>query len=347
MALATATFTPEIGSPPRMRLIYRAGDGTIDLNWPAARIAEAVADAEGTLWVDIEDGGSDLSSVAALFRDVFHFHPLAIDDALTESHSPKVDDWGQYLYLVCHALDFDPEADHVRLHELDIFLAKNYLITYHAEPMPMLERVRQMLARDPEERLKRRADHLLYHILDQGVEEYLSAIEHLDEAIDTVQDQVFGGPTPATLRQIFAVKRSALRVYRIIGPLREVVNRLARDQYPQIGPHDRVYFRDIYDHLVRLHDITESLRDLIAGALDTYLSAISNRTNEVMKTLTIVSVMFLPMSFLAGFFGMNFFGETLAFHSPLPRTLLFWSTCLVMVATPLAMWLWVKRQGWF
>src|SRR5207248_7574830 len=132
-----------------------------------------------------------------------------------------------------------------------------------------------------------------------------------------------------------------------LAPQREVVNRLARDDYDPIPSDHRVYFRDIYDHLVRVHDITESLRDLIAGALDTYLSAISNRTNDIMKTLTLVTVMFLPMSFLAGFFGMNFFGETLAFSSRLPKGLLFTIACLMMVIPPWGMYWWAHRRKWF
>src|SRR5262249_58982196 len=126
---------------------------------------------------------------------------------------------------------------------------------------------------------------------------------------------------------------AALRLHRTLIPQREVLNKLARDPYDQIDAQDRVYFRDVYDHIVRLHDISETLRDLISGALDTYLSAISNRTNEIMKTLTVVSVMFLPMSFLASFFGMNFFGASLSFESPLPRAFLFWTTCLIMILT--------------
>jgi magnesium transporter len=186
---------------------------------------------------------------------------------------------------------------------------------------------------------------LLYLLLDLGVAEYLPAIEHLDDAIDTAQDEVFESPTPRTLQKIFRVKRSALRLHRALIPLREVLNRLARDEYPQIDARDRVYFRDVYDHLVRLHDISETLRDLISGALDTYLSAISNRTNDVMKTLTIVTVMFLPMSFLTSFFGMNFFGETLAFKTAFARGFMFWTTCLIMVFTAGWMWMWARSRG--
>ncbi|HEY2155457.1 MAG TPA: magnesium transporter CorA family protein [Isosphaeraceae bacterium] len=228
-----------------------------------------------------------------------------------------------------------------------MFLGPNYLVTYRNEPLEVIETIRKNIERDLENRLRRGADYLLYQVLDMAVTAYLPAIEHLDEAIDKAQDEVFGNPTPRTLHSIFRIKRSASRAHRMIAPMREVLNRLARDPYSTIREPHRVYFRDVYDHLVRLHDVSESLRDLIAGALDTYLSVSANRTNDIMKALTVVTVMFLPLTFLGGFFGMNFFGETLAFKSPLPKQVLFWSTILLMVVTPWWMHRWVRRKGWY
>jgi magnesium transporter len=336
------------GPRPTIRAVYRDAAGSIHHQWPIERITEAIEDSGGTTWVDIEDREAAAGGqVEALLRDVFHFHPLAIEDALKETHIPRVDDWGEYLYLVFHAIDFDPETDQLRLHELDIFLGRNYLVTYHTAPIPEFDQHWKNIERDPVNRCRNGADHILYHLLDLLVAAYLPAIEHLDEAIDDAQDEVFDRPSPKTLRSIFQVKRSALRLNRILAPEREVINRLARDDYDPIPAEHRVYFRDIYDHLVRVHDITEGLRDLISGALDTYLSAISNRTNDIMKTLTIVTVMFLPMTFLTGFFGMNFFGDSLTFHRPMPKVLLFAMSCLTVVLTPLLLWLWARRRRWF
>ncbi len=336
------------GAGHRIRVVYRDGSGEIHLDWPAARIVDAVEDRQGTVWVDIHDIEPEANGdVEALLSDVFHFHPLAIEDALKECHVPRVDDWDDYLYLVFHSIDFEPETDGLRLHELDIFLGANYLVTYHTETLPLIDWHRRNIERDSKNRLKHGADHLLYHLLDKGVSEYMPALEHLDDAVDAAQDEVFERPTTRTIQSIFQIKRSTIRLHRILGPQREVLNRLARDEYGQIAAEHRVYFRDVYDHLVRIHDITEGLRDLISGALDTYLSAISNRTNEIMKTLTLVTVMFMPMSFLAGFFGMNFFGESLEFKAWLPKDTLFVSVCLVTFLTPGAMWLWARRRGWF
>lgn len=327
-------------------VFHCSADGDLSVGWPPERIAEALDEPGATLWVDIERPENGLDRVEAMFRDVFHFHPLAIEDALRETHVPKLDDWVDYLYLVFHGLEFDSATHDLQLHELDIFLGRNYLVTCHCHPMKSIESLRRQIARDPE-RATRGADHLLYHLLDLSVDDYFIAIEHLDEAIDEAQDEVFDAPSPKTLQKIFQIKRAAVRVHRIIAPQREVVNRLARDAYSQIDAPDRVYFRDVYDHLVRLHDISETLRDLISGALDTYLSAISNRTNEIMKALTLVTVMFLPMSFLAGFFGMNFFGENLVLPFGLPRVTLFWANLAAMLATPVGLWIWSRKRGWF
>jgi magnesium transporter len=334
---------------PLVRVVYREGSGLVHLDWPPDQVEQAISDLDGTVWIDIQDIESACNdSVEAMLRDVFHFHPLAIEDALKDTHVPKIDDWNKYLYIVVDTLDFDPETDELRLHELDIFLGKNYLVTYHNEATAVLDRHRRNLEREPENRLKLGAAHLLYRLLDELVAEFLPAIVHLDNEIDDAQDEVFDLPTPRTLRKIFHVKRNALKLHRVVIPMREVLNRLARDPYVQVDADQRIYFRDVYDHLVRIHDIVESLRDLIAGALDTYLSVVSNRTNDIMKALTVVNVMFLPLTFVVGFFGMNFFGDTLMFVWPaLPKATLFWLTCTLMIGTPVGMTIMARRRGWF
>jgi magnesium transporter len=347
---APTASTMELGQHvPRIRVIYRDGTGAIHVDWPPERIAEAVGDPDGTAWIDVEDlEAASSASVEALFRNIFRFHPLAIEDALKDTHVPKLDDWGAYLYMVVDTVEVQPHASDIQLHELDLFLGSNYLLTYHNEATEVLEQHRRQLLREPENRLKHGSGHLLYRLMDDIVADLLLAIERLDDEIDAAQDEVFHDPTPTTLQRILQVKRCALRMHRTILPMREVLNRLARDAYDQVLPEHRVYFRDVYDHLVRIHDIIESLRDLVAGALDIYLSVVSNRTNETMKTLTLVTVMFLPMSFLAGFFGMNFFGDTLMFVAPvLPKATIFWSMCVLMFGTPVAMAILAHRRGWF
>ena len=345
MATTSSPQPSRIADSVQFRISHRSSEGVFRDNLTATDIADAIADLKAISWIDIENPENDLKGVEELFRNVFHFHPLAIEDALKETHVPRIDDWGKYLYMVFQTVDFDLPSLEPRLKELDVFLGSNYLVTCHAGNMPAIDRIVNTVQRDAQ-RMARGADHILYHVLDETVASYMTAIERLDEAIDDAQEEVFNQPSPKTLQRIFQIKRAVLRLHRLLSPQREVLNRLARDAYAQVDEQDRVYFRDVYDHLVRIHDISESVRDLISGALDTYLSAISNRTNEIMKTLTLVTVMFLPMSFLAGFFGMNFFGENLVLASPLPRGWLFWGSLAAMISTPVAMTVWAKSRRW-
>jgi magnesium transporter len=171
----------------------------------------------------------------------------------------------------------------------------------------------------------------------------MPCLDALDETANTLEDEVFNNPTKETLPRIFTLKRAAIQLRRILSPQREVLNRLARDEYRVIDAKERVYFRGVYDHLVRLHDINEGVRDLIAGALDIYLSATSNRLNEVMRILTQVTVFGLPLTFLTGFFGMNFFGASYEIPAPFEGKLLFVIAMAAMIITPLVLYTMLKE----
>jgi len=173
----------------------------------------------------------------------------------------------------------------------------------------------------------------------------MPVVEEIDEAIELVEDRIFDRPTQSLLEQLFGLKRALLHLRRIITPQREVVNRLARDTYAVIDAEDRVFFRDVYDHLVRLHDINESLRDLVSGALDAYLSAVNNRMNEVMRTLTIITTLFMPVSFIAGFFGMNFFQPVVPLDIWTGEPA-FIVTAMAMLIVPVGLYLWIRRRAW-
>ncbi len=320
-----------------IRTIYRNTKGGITTDLPETHWKVALHDGGGLLWVDLADEPKE--RVEKILADTFHFHPLAIDDALQQAHVPKVDDWGEYVYAVVHGITFNPATNDLDTNEIDSFLGKNFLVTHHKHPVMSADKVWAACQRD-QRYLERGADYLLYHIIDTLVADYMPVVDQLDDALDHLEDEVFTSTDRSVLNKIFSTKRAILHLRRIIIPQREVVNRLARDAYAVIDPAERIYFRDIYDHLVRLADINDTLRDLIGGALDTYLSVSANRTNATMKILTIFSAMFLPISFLAGFFGMNF--EWLPFP-----TLWFLIVGLAsMSLVPLIMWWWIKRQGW-
>jgi magnesium transporter len=295
------------------------------------------------LWVDFENEPVD--SAEPILTGIFRFHPLAVDDALEETHVPKVDDWGDYLYIVLNSLVFDTQKGiSLKTNELDIFLGKNYVVTHHYEPISSIDEARTACLRD-KRYTTNGPDHLLYKIIDDLVADYMPIVEAIDDQIDAVEDEVLVKAAPDMLQRIFELKRILLTMRRILTPQREVLNKLARDDYAVIDSKDRVFFRDIYDHLVRLHDINESMRDLVSGALDTYLSVINNRMNEVMKTLTIITTLFMPISFLTGFFGMNFF-EPLGGLKEWTSNPVFSVVMVIFLVLPITMLVWMKRRAW-
>lgn len=325
-----------------IRILHFTSAGGIHTDVAPEALPELLQDTGGLLWLDLREEPPE--ACTPILRDVFGFHPLAIDDALEESHVPKIDDWGEYLYLVLHAVTYDPRGNRIITLELDVFLGSHYLVTHQKTPLDAVDRVWTACQRD-ERHLRKGASHLLYELADELVADYMPVVEKIDVAIDDIEDRGFDNPATSVLQQIFGLKRTLLTLRRIIGPQREVLNKLGRGDYAVIPAEYGVFFRDVYDHLVRLYDISESLRDLVGGALDTYLSVINNRMNEVMKTLTVITTMFMPISFLAGFFGMNFFQPVFrldAWTSPGA----FVALMAVMLLLPLGMFLWMRKRAW-
>ena len=327
-----------------IRALYRTPDGKMRTDLAPADYPAALKEPNGVLWVDFED--TPPQEDEPILIHTFGFHPLAVDDALQESHVPKVDDWDDYLYLVLHAIAFDrDDGGKLETIELDVFLGKNYIVTHHDLPIPAVQHIWDACQRD-ERYPSRGTDHILYRIVDDMVAAYMPVVEEVDEAIETLEDQIFDRPSPENLSELMKLKRALLQLRRIIAPQREVLNKLARDDYAVIDAKDRIFFRDIYDHLVRLHDINESMRDLVGGAMDTYLSVINNRMNDIMKTLTVITTLFMPLSFLTGFFGMNFFTPVAAPLQSWTTLAAFGLTLAVMIGTPVGMIFWLRKRGW-
>jgi magnesium transporter len=326
-----------------IRSLYHSPGKPIRRDVPPQEFQKLTHDRRGLLWVDFLEESSE--NCLPILQG-FGFHPLAIDDALQETHAPKIDDWGDYIYVVLNYMHLQGLDDSWKMEvdELDIFLGPNFIITLHDHPIAAIDEAWASCDRDPRT-LQDGADHLLYKITDFLVEGYMPIVEKIDAAIDVIEDQVFDRPSPQTLEQLFTIKRVLLSMRRFLLPQREVLNKLARDNYKVIDPKDRIFFRDIYDHLVRLHDLNESLRDLVSGALDTYLSVVNNRMNEVMKTLTIITTLFMPLAFVTGFFGMNFF-EPLGLMKSWTTSTVFYIMLGITIFLPIFMFAWMRRRTW-
>lgn len=323
-----------------IRILCHFQNGNAPVELPPDQLIDALKVKHNLIWLDLS--GEDAETYRPLLAGTFGFHALAVEDALSETHLPKIDDWDEYVYLVLYAVDFDQPQLDVDSHEVDVFIGPNYLVTHHTETINAIERLRSIFQRDAR-RLQRGSDYLLFELIDAIVADFMPCLDALDEAANDLEDEVFNNPTTGTLSRIFALKRAAIHLRRILSPQREVLNRLARDEYRPVDAKERVYFRGVYDHMVRLNDINESLRDLISGALDIYLSAVSNRLNEVMRILTLVTVLGLPLTFLTGFFGMNFFAGSYEIPAPFEGRLLFLIAMLSMIITPIVMYVLLKQ----
>jgi len=323
-----------------IRSVFYTKSGRRQFNLSLEQIAAACQSEEGVLWVSLEQPTED--EIRAVLGDVFHFHPLAIEDSQTSGYQPpKVDDFDKYLFIIGLALKTDGSWADMSTSELDVFLGRNYVVTsYHDSPMSPVQDVWKRLERD-DRVLDRGPDFLCHAILDQLVDDYMPAIDQLDEEIERLEDEVIAMPRRQTLERILELKHATLTLRRIIAPQREVMNRLSRDDFVQIAQQNRIYYRDIYDHLVRIMDLSETIRDIITGTLDIYLSAASNRLNEIMKALTIVSTIFLPLTFVAGVYGMNFhYMPEIGWRFGYPMV---WGIFIAIIVTML--W-WFKRRGW-
>lgn len=311
-----------------------------------AEIAQALADEGALVWVDIEAGGratGGREAGEAILRDVFHFHQLAIDDCYnTLIDPPKVDDYGAYLFIIVHDVTYDDAAGRLQTRELNLFLGKNYVVTVHRSPVHAVEDVRQRAEKGALV-VQRGAGFLAHALIDVVVDDFHPVVERIDEQILAIEELVIEQPRRETLEEVLRIKRNAQRLKRTILPQRDVMNKLSRGEYPHLIPGDAVmYFRDIYDHTVRVDETIETVRDLADSALNTYLSAVNNRINEVMKTLAIVTVIFLPLTLIAGIYGTNFenvpeYGLRLGYPGML----------LLMLAVAGALAGWFKLRGWF
>jgi len=253
------------------------------------------------LWVDLSAPTPEEGRILA---DYFHFHELAIEDALGEILHPKVETYDGYLYLVLHGIDFKASQHTFGTHEVDFFLSERYLVTVHDGFSRSIARLLDVCPKN-DFILGEGTDALLHRIVDSMVDNYSPEVDELEQKIDKIEHRVFDRPTSQDIKVILRLKRDVASLRRVVTPQRDVVGRLARREFSIISEQVGYRFRDVYDHLVRLSEESNLFHDRLTGLLDAQLSFTSNRLNEVMKVLTILSTVFMPMTVLSGMWGMN------------------------------------------
>jgi magnesium transporter len=283
---------------------YMTPDGRLLDQLSIEQIRDFLATGDGLLWVDMEDMTNE---DVELLSNVFSFHPLAVADCISKNiHPPKIDEFEDHLFVIVHGINYHIESEVVETTELAFFLGKNYVVTTHDVPMRSISSYVSGQVRKSGRPMRRRADFLAHDIIDAMVDNFMPTIDEMDERSVAVEAEALHEPKRETLASIMQLKRSILALMRVILPQREIVNGLSRGEYALVSERAQIYYRNIYDHLVRIEMLIGGLRDMTESALSTYLSSVSNRMNEVMKVLTLIATIFIPLTFIAGIYGMNF-----------------------------------------
>ena len=328
------------------------GTGRVSEDADHKNLAAALRDPGAVLWIDIEKPEDE---DYAILDEVFGFHPLAIEDSINRSQRPKIESYNHvgdacqqgYFYMVIHGAEVPKgEEEKLRTEELDMFVSERYLLTIHDEPMSSLNVLLARARSDPRVVLDPGIDLLLHHVLDRLVDKYQPILEQLQDTLDELEEEAMNEPTPTLLTRITMKKRELLNLRRIIGPQREVLAQLTRGEVPFIRESTRIYLRDVLDHLIRAVETIELYRDLVVGVRDIYMSSISNNLNHIMKTLTIITVIALPLTVVTSFFGMNFNENLPMWGWLLNHPSGFWVSMLFIVTTVAVLLLLFRKRRW-
>jgi magnesium transporter len=271
----------------------------------------------------------------------FDIHPLVLEDILNTTERPKLEDYGRYLFFLLKRFHLSPEAGEIEIEQVALVLGDKYLLSFEEKENEAFKPVREQLRIGKNRLRSSGADYLAYSLIDLTVDQYFAVLEKLGEEIEVLEVEVVEKPERETLEKIHHLKRKLLLVRKSIWALREVLNSLERIGSPLMEKETLLYLRDVYDHTIEIIDTVETYREMLSGMLDVYLSSLSNRLNEVMKVLTIIATIFMPLTFIAGVYGMNF--------KYMPELYWKWGypvTWLIMLAIGFSMYYYFKRRGW-
>jgi magnesium transporter len=291
-------------------------------------------------WVNI-DGLHDIQVMEKIGKH-FGLHPLVLEDILNTDQRPKIEDFDDYIFVVLKMLCFDEDQEEVRAEQISIILGPNFVLSFQERVGDIFDPLRERIRNAKGRVRKMGPDYLAYALMDAIVDNYFTVLEKLGEKIEGMEEELVSNPTPETLQTMHNLKREMIFLRKSVWPLREVVSRLERGESKLIMDSTGIYLRDVYDHTIHVVDTIETFRDMLSGMLDIYLSSVSNRMNQVMKVLTIIATIFIPLTFVAGIYGMNFeYMPELKWHWFYPKA--FW---LVMIGVAGVMLFYFRRKRW-
>jgi magnesium transporter len=296
-------------------------------------------DAGRFFWLDLEDPTEERLD---LLGKRLGLHPLTIDDALRFHEQPKIEEFDNYMYLVVYGVDPGASSGSPLLREVHMVVSGDYLVTIHKRPFDALAGLRERMSAHP----MRSEQFVIYKALDAVISTFIPVLTRIDDDIDEIEQQVIDKPDDAALQRIFSLKRDLVAMRRVVTPMRDVFARDAEriSDLPGLESDSRLYFRDVYDSLIRVSDLVDSYRDLLSGATDMYLSTVANRQGEINKQLTIIATIFLPLTFLTGFFGQNFSFELA--HVVNTTWSFFVFGLGGLVASAIGFWVFFRRRRW-
>ncbi|HEY8641694.1 MAG TPA: magnesium/cobalt transporter CorA [Candidatus Dormibacteraeota bacterium] len=291
---------------------------------------------EEGFWMDMQDPDEEDFKILA---GAFKFHPLTIEDVKNRGQRPKLDDYDGYRFMVLFSARWT-DAGELETDEYHLYISDDYLVTVHDGPAPLLDQLRRRIGETPAI-ARGKPEFLAYLVIDAVVDPTFDALQRLDSTIDELEDAIVDRADPEQLRRIYALKHSVTQLRQLLGAERDLFQRLITESLsdPDLG----AYYRDVYDHVIRQYESVDSLRDLLTGAMDVYLSTVSNRLNVTMRTLTVIASLFLPITFLTGFYGMNFAYLTSVLE---PHQLAFPIAIGTMLAATAFQLYIFKRRGW-
>lgn len=298
------------------------------------------------LWMNL-DGIQNADAIGKAGR-VFHVHPLTLEDILNISHRPKAEDNESYIFVVIKMLSYVKESRQVKSEQLSIILKENLVLTFQEDKVDNFETLRENIRKRKGRLRDSGSDYLSYRVLDTVIDDYFAVLECIGDELEILEDELLEKPSHNTLQKLYLLKNNMISIRRAVWPLREVIALLEKSDSPLIDASTRPFLRDLYDHIVQIIDTTENYREMISGMVDIYLSSTSNRLNEIMKILTIISTIFIPLNFIAGVYGMNF--NTAASRLNMPELNWYYgypAVLSVMLAVALLLVLFFRRKKWF
>jgi magnesium transporter len=289
--------------------VYRKGGRGVEEGFSTDELPDLLNDKSNLIWVDLRgETPEQVEQAKYVLLDIFNFHPLTVEDCIETRNQPKVEAFPSYIYFIIHAIKPGETAPaNFVTKELDGYLGENYVVTFHTQRFRSIKAVKTQI-RASHFSCSRGPAYLLHQILDNIVDLYMPIVDDFDRAINDIEDRVFDmrRSDTAILEEVVDLRRSVARLRRISARQLEVLYRISHGEFPQIPEHILPFFRDVHDHLQRISDLGDSYRDLVSGLFDIHFAVVSNRTNDVMKTLAVLSAIMLPLSLIAGIYGMNF-----------------------------------------